>query len=100
MRRMQQRSLESVLTHIESRCVLNVPALTSSLSQDPQILLFLVFSQRISSTISPRIGKVRGVSHAAPVCAEIILRRRKVPAARKGSRHDLAIKLATDKSLC
>ena len=93
------RSLEAVLTHVESRCVLNIPALTPSLSQDPSILLFLVFSQRSSSTISPRIGKVRGVSHAAPVCAEIILRRRKVPAAREGSRHDLVRRSATGRNV-
>ena len=36
------------------------------------------------------------MSHAAPVCAEIILRRRKVPAARKGSLHDMTLRLATD----
>jgi hypothetical protein len=75
-------------------------ALSSSILQDRPIPLFLIpSSQRISSTISPRIGKVRGVSHAAPVCAEIILGRRKVPAARKGSRHAYSLQLATNKSV-
>jgi hypothetical protein len=94
------RSPEAVLTHIESRCVLNIPYSRSlSLARPLNPPLPHLPSQHISSTISPRIGKVRGVSHAAPVCTEIILGRRKVPAARKGSRHDLEIKLATNRSV-
>jgi hypothetical protein len=101
MRYVQQRSLESVLTHIESRPNLYMPhSHPLSCKEGRPILLFLIpSSQRISSTISPRIGKVRGVSHAAPVCAEIILGRRKVPAAGKGSRHAYALQLATNRSV-
>ena len=92
--------LESVLTHIESRSPCTSRSLNIFLFEDHCILLFPhLYSPRISSTISPRIGKVRGVSHAAPVCAEIILRRRKVPVARKGGRHSVMLEPATNKSV-